>query len=73
MAKETDTAKIQRLTIIQSEISQKEKNTYHILLYMESIKMVLMNLFAGLQWRCRFKEKNCGERGRRREWEERRE
>ena len=49
MAKETDTAKIQRLTIIQSEISQKEKNTYHILLYMESRMMILMNLFAGQQ------------------------
>ena len=39
--------------IIQSEVSQKEKNKYHILtyIYMESRKMVLMNLFAGQQWR----------------------
>ena len=28
---------------------------------MESRKMVLMNLFAGLQWRCKCKEWNCGE------------
>jgi len=34
---------------IQNEISQKEKNKYRILrhIYMESRKMVLMNLFAG--------------------------
>ena len=39
--------------IIQSEVSQKEKDKYHILtyIYMESRKMVLMNLFAGQQWR----------------------
>ena len=35
--------------IIQSEVSQKEKNKYQILMQicMESRKMVLMNLFAG--------------------------
>ena len=35
--------------IIQSEVSQKEKNKYHILthIYMESRKMIWMNLFAG--------------------------
>ena len=35
--------------VIQSEVSQKEKNKYCILvcIYMESRKMVLMNLFAG--------------------------
>ena len=39
--------------IIQSEVSKKEKNKYHILtyIYMESRKMILMNLFAGQQWR----------------------
>ena len=40
-------------SIIQSEVSQKEKNKYqilvHISIYMESGKMVLMNLFAGQQ------------------------
>ena len=36
--------------IIQSEVSQKEKNKYHILMHRcESRKMVLMNLFAGQQ------------------------
>ena len=46
-------------TVIQSNVSQKEKNKYYILthtymcvyiytyIYMESRKMVLMNLFAG--------------------------
>ena len=39
--------------IIQSEVSQKQKDKYHILtyIYMESRKMVLMNLFAGQQWK----------------------
>ena len=32
---------------IQSEVSQKEKNKYHILTYMESRKMVLLNISAG--------------------------
>ena len=35
-------------TVIQSEVSQKEKNTYHILTQkMESRKMVLLSLFPG--------------------------
>ena len=35
--------------VIQSEIGQKEKNKYRILthVYMESRKIVLMNLFVG--------------------------
>ena len=34
--------------VIQSEVSQKENNKYHIVvLYMKSRKMVLMNIFAG--------------------------
>ena len=39
--------------IIQSEVSQKEKDKYRILthIYMESRKMVLKNLFTGQQWR----------------------
>ena len=39
--------------IIQSEISQKEKDKYHILMhiYIESRKMLLKNLFTGQQWR----------------------
>ena len=40
--------------VIQSEVSQKEKDKYHILsIYTESRKMVLKNLFAGQQWRNR--------------------
>ena len=44
--------------IIQSEVSQKEKDKYHILthIYMESGKMVLKNLFSGQQWRNRHRE-----------------
>ena len=38
--------------IIQSEVSQKEKDKYHKLMHnTESRKMVLKNLFAGQQWR----------------------
>ena len=39
--------------IIQSEVSQKEKDKYSIHIYMESRKMVLKNLFTGQQWRNR--------------------
>ncbi len=41
--------------IIQTEVSQREKDKYHILthIYMESRKMVLKNLFTGQQWRNR--------------------
>ena len=44
--------------IIQSEVSQKEKDKYRILMhiYMESRKMVLKNLFTGQQWRNRHRE-----------------
>ena len=44
--------------IIQSEVSQKEKDKYHILthIYIEPRKMVLQNLFTGQQWRNRHRE-----------------
>ena len=44
--------------IIQSEVSQKEKDKYYILthIYMESRKMVLKNLFTGQQRRNRHLE-----------------
>ena len=50
--------------IIQSEVSQKEKNKYCILthIYIESGKMVLMNLFAGQQFRCRHRIQTYGHR-----------
>ena len=30
---------------------------------MESRKMVLMSLFTGQQWRCRYREQACGQGG----------
>ena len=51
--------------IIQSEVSQKEKDKHHIqCICMESRKMVPRNLFAGQQWRNRHKEQTCGHGGR---------
>ena len=35
--------------------------------------MVLMNIFAGQQWRLRQRKKTCGHRGGRGGWEEQRE
>lgn len=46
--------------IIQGEISQEERNKYHIVKLMESRKMVLINLLAGKKWRCRCGEQTCG-------------
>ena len=55
-------------SIIQNEVSQKEKNKYnvlmHIYIYMESGKMVLMNLLAGQQWRHREQTYGHGGQGR---------
>ena len=50
--------------VVQSEVSQKEKNEYHIVthIYLESRKMVLMNVFAGKKWRCKCREANTLER-----------
>ena len=50
--------------IIQSEVSQKEKNKYHVLaIYMDSRKIVLMKLFAGQQWKHRHREQTYSHRG----------
>ena len=48
--------------IIQSEVSQKEKDKYHILMhiYIESRKIVLKSLLTGHQWRNRHRECTCG-------------
>ena len=54
--------------IIQREVSQKEKNKYHI--YMKSRKMVLMNLLAEQQWRRRLREQTCRHSWGRRERDE---
>ena len=45
--------------IVQSEVSQKEEDKYHILtpIYVGSRKMVLMNLFAGQWWKCRHRDR----------------
>ena len=52
--------------IIQSEVSQKEKDKYRILkyIYMESRKTVFKNLFTGQQWRKRYREWSNGHRER---------
>ena len=58
--------------IIRSEISQKEKNKYRIkLMYMESRRMALMNLFAEQQWRHRHREQTLDTAGVGRGWKER--
>ena len=54
--------------VIQSEVSQKEKNKYHILtdthiyIYMGSRKMVLLSLSSGEQWRHRHRGQTYGHR-----------
>ena len=50
-------------TIIQSEVSQKEKSIIYQCVYMESRKMVLMELFARQQWRHRHREQTYGPGG----------
>ena len=48
--------------IIQSEISQKEKDKYHLLVPIYGIQeKVLKNLFTGQQWRNRHREQTCGD------------
>ena len=61
--------------IIQSEVSQKEKHEYRILMhiYMEFRKMVTMTLYARQQKRHRYKEQAFGLCGRRRGWDDLRE
>ena len=50
--------------IIHSVVSQKETDKYcivkYIYIYMETRKMVSMNLFAGQQWRDRHREETYG-------------
>ena len=61
--------------IIQSEVIQKEKHQYSILMhiYMEFRKMVMMTLYARQQKRHTCKEQTFGLCGRRREWDDFRE
>ena len=51
---------------------RKGKTNRILCIYMESRKMVFMNLFAGQQWRCRLREQT-GFSGGRRGWDELRE
>ena len=56
--------------IIQSEVSQKEKDKYYILMHAYGIqKEVLMNLFSGKQLRCRYREQTCRHNEGRRGWD----
>ena len=61
--------------IIQSEVSQKEKYQYSILMhiYMEFRKMVMMTLYVRQQKRHRCKEQTVGLCGRGRGWDDLRE
>ena len=58
--------------LIQSEVSQKEKHQYSILMhiYMEFIKMVTMTLYTRQQKRHRCKEQSFGLCGIQREWDD---
>ena len=58
--------------IIQSEVSQKKKHQYSILMhiYMEFRKMVSMILYARQHERHRCKEQTFGLCGRRRGWDD---
>ena len=47
-------------TVMQSEVNQKEGNSYRILTHMESRKVVPMNLFTGQEQRPRCREQMCG-------------
>ena len=57
--------------VIQSEVSQKEKNKYHILMRMcESRKMALVNIFSGQEQRPRCRKWTWGLSGIKRRWDE---
>ena len=59
--------------IIQSEVIQKEKHQYSILMYMEFSKMVTMTLYVRQQKRHRGKEETFGLCGTSRGWDDFRE
>ena len=46
--------------VIQSEVRKRKINIVYQCMYMESRKMVPMNLFAGQQWRNRHKKQTYG-------------
>ena len=47
-------------SVIQSKGSQKEKQILYVKADMESRKMVQVTLFAGQEWRCRYRELKWG-------------
>ena len=47
-------------TVTQSEVRKRKTNVIYIYIYMESRKIVLMNLFTENKWRCRGREWTCG-------------
>ena len=55
--------------IIQSEVSQKDKDWYSILIHMEFRKMVMITLYAKQKKRHRCTEQTFGLCGRRRGWD----
>ena len=50
-------------TVIQSEVSQKEKNKYRILMLVEPRKVVQMTRFAGQKLKHRCREQTYGHQG----------
>ena len=59
--------------IIQSEVSQKEKHQYSILIHMEFRNVVAKTLYARQQKKHRCIEQSFGLCGRRRRWDDTRE
>ena len=55
--------------IIHSEVNQKDKYHTSMHIYMESIKIVPMNLPPWKEWRHICREWTCGHSGERRGWD----
>ena len=57
---------------LQSTGSQRVRHDWatNTFTFMDSRKMVLMNLFWGKKWRCKYQEWTCRYSGGRREWDE---
>ena len=49
-------------SVIESKVSQKEQQILNVKADTESRKMVQVNLFAGQEWKCRYRELKCGHR-----------
>ena len=58
-------------SVIQSEVSQKQKNEYCMLIHIYGIcKNGIGDLFAKLKERHRYRKQTYGDQGRKRWWEE---